>query len=182
MEYSAVQQHYNSYEQLQTFSQNASDFQFSVNYVDGSDLSMYSDYYYGDYQYGGSYNGSLENLEPSYLGTPVGQATSPYGDETVEDLGPEEVRWFYKAEADKKWTPFIGYDSLRIEWKYQDLLQDVTVGGTENSAFRSPGSGSLSPKEKQDEKSQVTQRIVVRGGLYEVDMKLRKCESIYWQG
>ena len=56
---------------------------------------------------------SANYAPPNYIG---------YYKETVEDLGPEEFRWFYKAENDKKWIPFIGYDSLRIEWKYRDLL------------------------------------------------------------
>ena len=31
----------------------------------------------------------------------------------VGELAAEEVRWFYKPEADKIWIPFDGYDSLR---------------------------------------------------------------------
>lgn len=182
MEYPVAQQHYSSYNQAQEFSQNPNNFQFNVNYIESCDPNLYDDYYYGDYQYSDSYSGSMENLDQSYLGIPAGQATTPYGDETVEDLGPEEVRWFYKVEADKKWTPFIGYDSLRIEWKFRDLLQDTTSGGYENSTYGSVAGSSLSPKEIQDGKSRVTERIVVRGGLYEVDVKQRKCESIYWQG
>ncbi len=33
----------------------------------------------------------------------------------VGELAPEEVRWFYKPEAEKTWTPFDGYDSLRYD-------------------------------------------------------------------
>ena len=28
--------------------------------------------------------------------------------EFVEDLRPEEVRWFYRSDGSKKWTSFIG--------------------------------------------------------------------------
>lgn len=168
------------YNQLQPFPQDQN-FHFNVDYIDSTDPNAYQDYYYGDYQYNGSYSNSLDSLDPNYQGTPLGRAPTPYGDVTVEDLGPEMVRWFYKVEADKKWTPFIGYDSLRIEWKYRDLLQDTGTSpeGSKKESFIS-GSEHSSPKEP--EKSGVVERIVVRGGLYEVDVKHRKCESIYWQG
>lgn len=34
-----------------------------------------------------------------------------------------KVRWFYKREMDKDWTPFMGYDSLRIELRYRHIWQ-----------------------------------------------------------
>ncbi|XP_068231077.1 phospholipase DDHD1-like [Palaemon carinicauda] len=182
MGYSSIQQQQfgnTSYDQLQPFSQDQN-FHFNVDYIDSSDPSAYQDYYYGDYQYNGSHNTSFDSLDPNYLGTPLGRAPTPYGDETVEDLGPEMVRWFYKIEADKKWTPFIGYDSLRIEWKYRNLLQDASISpeGSKKESFAS-GSEHSSPKEPENVG---VERIVVRGGLYEADVKHRKCESLYWQG
>ncbi|KAK7086335.1 Phospholipase ddhd1 [Halocaridina rubra] len=180
--YSSLQQanlSYTGISQNQYFNQEQS-FAFNVNYIDSTDPNTCQDYYYGSYQYDGTYSGSFDSIDPNYLGTPVGRAPTPYGDETVEDLGPEMVRWFYKVEADKKWTPFIGYDSLRIEWKYRDLLQDASPCETQTETFSNAGSEHSSPKEP--EKSEVGERIVVRGGLYEVDVKHRKCESIYWQG
>lgn len=184
MDYSAQQQHYQNFGQLQSFPQNSGNFQFNIDYADNADpQSMYQDYYYGDYQYGDNYCSLGENfLDPNQLTVSAARSTTPYGDETVDDLGPEEVRWFYKVEADKKWTPFIGYDSLRIEWKYRDLLQDVRAEGNESPAGEQKWSGKLSPKDKQEGSPQDVDKIVVRGGLYEVDVKLLKCESIYWQG
>ncbi len=34
-----------------------------------------------------------------------------------------QVRWFYKREVDKDWTPFQGYDSLRVELRYRHIWQ-----------------------------------------------------------
>ncbi|KAK3733023.1 hypothetical protein RRG08_002625 [Elysia crispata] len=77
--------------------------------------------------------------------------------EFVEDLRPEEVRWFYKNEKNKKWSPFIGYDSLRIECRYRALgLNDE--------------SGDIDLNDK----------ILVRGGLYEVDVLKNLCTPVYW--
>ena len=86
--------------------------------------------------------------------------------EIVEALRPEEVRWFYKEANDKKnlkkWIPFIGYDSLRIECQYQELLN------------RSSG-------DKELEGSPISvDKINVRGGLYEVDVVTKKCVPVYW--
>ncbi|KAL3874040.1 hypothetical protein ACJMK2_037104 [Sinanodonta woodiana] len=78
--------------------------------------------------------------------------------EFVSYLQPEEIRWFFKNEGDKKWTPFIGYDSLRIECRYR--VKD-----------------SVSPSEPEKEDIDV---ILVKGGLYEVDVANRKCKPVYW--
>lgn len=183
MDYSGVQQQqqYHNFDQLQSFPQNSGNYQFNIDYVDNSDPNIYQDYYYGEYQYG--YSNLGDNfLDPNQLNSMAMRSTTPYGDETVEDLGPEEVRWFYKVEGDKKWTPFIGYDSLRIEWKYRDLLQDVRSEESGSPAGKQKWSGNMSPKDKQEGAQQDVDRIVVRGGLYEVDVKQHKCESIYWQG
>lgn len=78
--------------------------------------------------------------------------------DTVAELMPEEVRWFYRDEADKRWVPFIGYDSLRIETKFRELREFGPEGGAQN------------------------EHIIVRGGLFEVDVISRKCVPIYWTG
>lgn len=41
----------------------------------------------------------------------------------VSELGPEEVRWFYRLGPDKPWIQFDGYDSLRIEIRYRHIWQ-----------------------------------------------------------
>ncbi|XP_064599828.1 phospholipase DDHD1-like isoform X2 [Liolophura sinensis] len=79
--------------------------------------------------------------------------------EYVEELRPEEIRWFYRQEGDKKWTPFIGYDSLRIECKYREFAYGI--GGTNDRNV---------------------EMILVRGGLYECDVISRKCYPVYWTG
>lgn len=83
--------------------------------------------------------------------------------EYVDHLQPEEVRWFYKRENDKKWTSFIGYDSLRIECRFKVQQQN--------------GTDDLTEAEVRD-----LDQILVRGGLYEVDVPRRTCTSVYWSG
>ena len=82
----------------------------------------------------------------------------------AEPLTPEQVRWFYRDGVDKRWVEFCGYDSLRIEnaWRnYQNLLSkcDNTIQNT-------------LPVEK----------IVVKGGMYDVELDKMKCVSIYCPG
>ena len=104
--------------------------------------------------------------------------------DTVESLRPEEVRWFYKEIGEKKWTPFIGYDSLRIECKHRELQHRVIVSDAkfvpDLSETENPiGSGDSSP----DDCSEIEhdpERINVRGGLYEVDVTRKECYPIYW--
>ncbi|XP_059208659.1 phospholipase DDHD1 [Centropristis striata] len=42
--------------------------------------------------------------------------------EVVTELGPEEVRWFYKEDK-KTWKPFVGHDSLNIERMYRKYCE-----------------------------------------------------------
>ena len=145
---------------------------------------QYGDYYNQDESYPSSLgyeDGSQENLlEAAYSGV---TNSFHYYKEMVEDLGPEEVRWFYKiTDVDKKWIPFIGYDSLRIEWKYRDLLQQSMLRGEWNQEeIRSCGSSPQDSTSKKEE-SKTEDKIIVRGGLYEVDVNTRKGNSIYWKG
>ncbi|KAK0140549.1 Phospholipase DDHD1 [Merluccius polli] len=44
--------------------------------------------------------------------------SSRHRGEVVTDLGPEEVRWFYKEDK-RTWKPFVGHDSLKIEVVFQ---------------------------------------------------------------
>ncbi|KAJ8308504.1 hypothetical protein KUTeg_013378 [Tegillarca granosa] len=80
--------------------------------------------------------------------------------EFVDKLRPEEIRWFYRRkDQNEKWSPFIGYDSLRIECRYR-ALQTV-----------------LDDKDEID-----NDVIIVRGGLYQVDVVEKTCIPIYWSG
>ncbi|RLU26939.1 hypothetical protein DMN91_000738 [Ooceraea biroi] len=82
----------------------------------------------------------------------------------AEPLTPEEIRWFYKDGVDKRWNEFCGYDSLRIEKIYQE--RQCLLGQSNNET------NNLPPAEK----------IVVRGGMYDVEIDNMKCVSIYWPG
>ncbi|GAA6213383.1 phospholipase DDHD1-like [Lates japonicus] len=60
--------------------------------------------------------------------------------EVVTELGPEEVRWFYKEDK-RTWKPFVGHDSLKIELAYRKYYElnpgaagsRVTGGGEEET-------------------------------------------------
>lgn len=80
--------------------------------------------------------------------------------EFVNHLRPEEVRWLHKQVGDKAWKPFIGYDSLRIECRFR-AMQNIM----------------------EEERGMFEKDIItVRGGLYEVDVEMKKCTPIYWSG
>ncbi|KAF6351081.1 DDHD domain containing 1 [Rhinolophus ferrumequinum] len=118
--------------------------------------------------------------------------------EVVTELGPEEVRWFYKEDK-KTWKPFIGYDSLRIELAFRTLPQ--ATGG--RPQVEDPDSdhvcGRASSSGEDDEDDRVcgfcprtarhepemeelvnVERVCVRGGLYEVDVTQGECYPVYW--
>uniref|UniRef100_A0A8D3B8Q7 DDHD domain containing 1a n=1 Tax=Scophthalmus maximus TaxID=52904 RepID=A0A8D3B8Q7_SCOMX len=69
--------------------------------------------------------------------------------EVVTELGPEEVRWFYKEDK-KTWKPFVGHDSLNIELmlrKYHELNP-----GAAGSRVR--GAPPPPPQEEQEEEEE----------------------------
>ena len=78
--------------------------------------------------------------------------------EFVDNLRPEDVRWFYKGDGEKQWRPFIGYDSLRIECRYRAAALENNDG------------------------VDINEKILVRGGLYDVDVSAKSCSPIYWTG
>lgn len=126
-------------------------------------------------------------------------------DEVIDVLTPEQIRWFYKSLATKQWVEFNGYDSLRIERRYRNLTdtewkyynatyrskknQDKTP--TSSPTFEclkytnndiSKQNSSLNAEELIPPSSETADRVVVRGGLYEVDLLKRNCASIFWPG
>ncbi|GLH06924.1 Protein retinal degeneration B [Gryllus bimaculatus] len=120
-------------------------------------------------------------------------------DSIVDELGPEEVRWFYKSESDKRWLEFSGYDSLRIEFKYRQLYQEWHFYSNQDSWTEYPQKEADNTESalnfdkpsgvEADSRqagigvlSDTEHRIVVRGGMYEVDLHEWKCCSIYWPG
>lgn len=139
--------------------------------------------------------------------------------EVVTELGPEEVRWFYKEDK-KTWKPFVGHDSLKIELVFRKYCElnpgaagpQVSGGGgggggeeecgnngvdsrglngavpveTRTSSVHG-GRGSLdtstvSSDERDLDSIEINvEPVCVRGGLYEVDIKERECNPVYWK-
>lgn len=123
--------------------------------------------------------------------------------EVVTELGPEEVRWFYREDK-KTWKPFIGYDSLRIELAFRTLLQAPGARARDGDLACGPAaperSASGSGEEEDDDdrdracgfcpraagREPETEGLVhiepvcVRGGLYEVDVTQGECYPVYW--
>uniref|UniRef100_A0A665WQT6 Phospholipase DDHD1-like n=1 Tax=Echeneis naucrates TaxID=173247 RepID=A0A665WQT6_ECHNA len=89
----------------------------------------------------------------------------PRFNEVVKELGPEEVRWFYKEDR-KTWKPFVGHDSLKIELMFRRYCE-LNPGASEE---RDPDGIEVK-----------FEPVCVRGGLYEVDIKERECYPIYWK-
>lgn len=127
--------------------------------------------------------------------------------DVVTELGPEEVRWFYKEDK-KTWKPFVGHDSLKIELmfrKYWGVNPGVAVtrgesrnNGVEGKALngggpvrpggvQEEGRGSLDgsdvyPEHRDSDSTEVyVESVCVRGGLYEVNIRERECYPIYWK-
>lgn len=123
-------------------------------------------------------------------------------DQPIRELAVDQVRWFYKSDTDKQWVPFSGFDSLRIEERYRQHRHhhhaDLPTPN-QPSASRSESSNSASTSSMDDSvyfdacstgysdsdspsASLPRDHIVVRGGMYEVNIEKRKCVSIFWPG
>ncbi|XP_068437096.1 phospholipase DDHD1 [Clinocottus analis] len=133
--------------------------------------------------------------------------------EVVTELGPEEVRWFYKEDK-KTWKPFLGHDSLNIERmfrKYCELnpgaagshvscgeedygnnglegrgLNGAVLVETRTSSVHghhgSVDTSTVSSEEKYPDGIEFNvEPVCVRGGLYEVDVKEKECNPVYWK-
>ncbi|XP_023134326.1 phospholipase DDHD1b [Amphiprion ocellaris] len=53
--------------------------------------------------------------------------SSRHRGDIVTELGPEEVRWFYKEDK-RTWKPFVGHDSLKIETVYRRFCEQNPHG------------------------------------------------------
>ncbi|XP_075471237.1 phospholipase DDHD1 isoform X3 [Ascaphus truei] len=103
--------------------------------------------------------------------------------ELVTELGPEEVRWFYKEDK-KTWKPFIGYDSLRIELAHRRLWEFTAAA----AAAEADGTPLLEGLVEQATDLDVVaigevlkiEPVCVRSGLYEVDVTEGECYPVYW--
>ncbi|TKC49879.1 hypothetical protein EI555_007595 [Monodon monoceros] len=131
--------------------------------------------------------------------TRLGGAAARHRYEVVTELGPEEVRWFYKEDK-KTWKPFIGYDSFRIELAFRALPQATGararaqdpdgdhVGGPASPAGPASSSAEDDAEDRvcgfcpriaghgrEMEELVNIERVCVRGGLYEVDVTQGEC-------
>lgn len=104
--------------------------------------------------------------------------------EVITELGPEEVRWFYKEDK-KTWKPFMGHDSLRIEIMYRrfcelNLERALSRGGEE--ILKDDGLDGGEPVlDTSKESIDITiEAVCVRGGLYEVDVRNKESYPVYW--
>ncbi|KAM4662696.1 LOW QUALITY PROTEIN: phospholipase DDHD1 [Discoglossus pictus] len=102
--------------------------------------------------------------------------------EIVTELGPEEVRWFYKEDK-KPWKPFIGYDSLRIELAYRKL-GDFSAAQDTGARVEISTEGVVQETPELDietfEEVLKIDPVCVRSGLYEVDVAEAECYPVYW--
>ncbi|XP_030578225.1 phospholipase DDHD1b [Archocentrus centrarchus] len=73
---------------------------------------------------------SYLDIEPNYTESDgnvtvkkrVRSNSSRHRGDIVTELGPEEVRWFYKEDK-RTWKPFVGHDSLKIEIIYRRFCE-----------------------------------------------------------
>ncbi|XP_072313420.1 phospholipase DDHD1 isoform X2 [Eucyclogobius newberryi] len=130
--------------------------------------------------------------------------------DVVTELGPEEVRWFYKEDK-KTWKPFLGHDSLKIELVYKKYCElnprspdsqvnyvdaeEFPSNGVESRGLNgaSPGDSRQFPRDFIDAPALSPSHgdldgmvvplepVCVRGGLYEVDIIVRECYPVYWK-
>ncbi|XP_054653050.1 phospholipase DDHD1 isoform X1 [Dunckerocampus dactyliophorus] len=124
--------------------------------------------------------------------------------DVVVELGPEEVRWFYKEDK-KTWKPFVGHDSLNIELMFRKYWELNPVAASTQADCEEANSGDAAVEENggvpvQTRTSSVSletstnsmdqrdpdstdvnvEPVCVRGGLYEVDVRERECYPVYW--
>ncbi|KAM4632814.1 phospholipase DDHD1b [Polymixia lowei] len=169
----------------------------------------------------GEYSGTgyLDVVDPNYTESDGNVATtkkrnrsnsSRHRGEVVTELGPEEVRWFYKEDK-RTWKPFVGHDSLKIEVVYRRFCELNPVPDKVGPpAEAEDASGAEMPPESAAEGGAVdaepggrrggaergsvseerdldgisinvnVEAVCVRGGLYEVDVKEKECYPVYW--
>ncbi|XP_016105924.1 phospholipase DDHD1-like [Sinocyclocheilus grahami] len=105
--------------------------------------------------------------------------------EVIAELGPEEVRWFYKEDK-KTWKPFMGHDSLRMEIVYRRFCElnperALSRGGEEIPEDDGLDGGEPALDTSSKESVDITiEAVCVRGGLYEVDVRNKECYPVYW--
>ncbi|XP_037305549.2 phospholipase DDHD1b isoform X2 [Pungitius pungitius] len=152
---------------------------------------------------------SYLEIDPNYIESDANATTkkrirsnsSRHRGEIVTELGPEEVRWFYKEDK-RTWKPFVGHDSLKIEVMYRRLIgqhpdqrppeakekeaeaDEIQPKSAEGEARSGDGdSASFSGSEEARESEHLgtsVEAVCVRGGIYEVDIREKECYPVYW--
>ncbi|KAI3363593.1 hypothetical protein L3Q82_001181 [Scortum barcoo] len=96
--------------------------------------------------------------------------SSRHRGEIVTELGPEEVRWFYKEDK-RTWKPFVGHDSLKIEVVYRIFCEQNPdkvkrpANCAEAEGKEATRSGEIQPvSEAGDAGSDRAESAVQRGG------------------
>ncbi|XP_055362049.1 phospholipase DDHD1b isoform X2 [Betta splendens] len=123
--------------------------------------------------------------------------SSRHRGEVVAELGPEEVRWFYKEDK-RTWKPFVGHDSLKIELLHRRFCEQNSdkvkrafdPSGVDGKEAAAPAHaqaetgavdvGSVRAEQDVDDVSSSVEAVCVRGGLYEVDIREKECYPVYW--
>ncbi|XP_060907277.1 phospholipase DDHD1b [Labrus mixtus] len=154
-----------------------------------------------DEEYPGS---SYLSIEPDYTesdGTVstkkrIRSNSSRHRGDIVTELGPEEIRWFYKEDR-RTWKPFVGHDSLKIELVFRRFCEqnpdrfkqpDDPAEETAQTGEVQPDSGqdgvggarSSGSEEVKESEEVSVEAVCVRGGLYEVDIRDKECYPVYW--
>lgn len=94
--------------------------------------------------------------------------------EVVTELGPEEVRWFFKEDK-KTWKPFVGHDSLNIELMFRKYLElnpgaaGSQVSGGEEEDEEESGSKSVESRGLNGAVPVETRTSSVHGGRGSLD-------------
>ncbi|KAL1137611.1 hypothetical protein AAG570_009307 [Ranatra chinensis] len=116
------------------------------------------------------------------LKTQQGDSCTSQVDRIVSCLACSEVRWFYK-NSNKTWIEFGGYDTLQLETAYSKLPPELQTANNTKAQPKSPTYVAFKQTiEERRENCATSPQILVRGGLYEVDLLVRSGSSIYWPG
>ncbi|XP_049914811.1 phospholipase DDHD1b isoform X3 [Epinephelus moara] len=95
--------------------------------------------------------------------------SSRHRGEIVTELGPEEVRWFYKEDK-RTWKPFVGHDSLKIETVYRRFCEQNPdkvkrlVDPSEAEGKEAASSGEIQPESGAVDGGSVRVESVVQQG------------------
>ncbi|KAG7220749.1 hypothetical protein INR49_031992 [Caranx melampygus] len=93
--------------------------------------------------------------------------SSRHRGDIVTELGPEEVRWFYKEDK-RTWKPFVGHDSLKIELVYRkfcELNPDKVKPRSDPAEFEVKD--AVSPNEAQPE------TVIVDSSIFRAEQSIQ---------